>query len=70
MAIDFRRREFIAALGGAAFGWQLAARAQQSAGRNARIGLLQTSRDNPVVGRGYPAFLDELKKSVSGRAKI
>jgi putative tryptophan/tyrosine transport system substrate-binding protein len=26
-------------------------------------GLLQTSRDNPVVGRGYPAFLDELKKS-------
>ena len=62
MPIDFRRREFIAALGGAAFGWPLAARAQQS-GRNARIGLLQTSRDNPVVGRGYPAFLDELKKS-------
>src|SRR5262245_15851110 len=29
----------------------------------ARIGLLQTSRDNPVVAGGYPAFLDELKKS-------
>jgi len=25
--------------------------------------LLKPSLDNPVVARGYPAFLDELKKS-------
>ena len=36
---------------------------QQLAGRTARIGLLQPPLDNPVVARGYPAFLDELKKS-------
>jgi hypothetical protein len=59
----------IAVLVGAAVS-PLSARAQQLPGRIARIGLLQTSRDNPVVGRGYPAFLDELKKSGSALAKI
>jgi putative tryptophan/tyrosine transport system substrate-binding protein len=56
------RREFIAVLGGAAVS-PLSVRAQQLPGRTARIGLLQTSRDNPVVRQGYSAFLDELKKS-------
>src|SRR6516162_1437268 len=62
MPLNIGRREFTAVLVGAA-AWPLSARAQQLPGRTARIGLLQTSRDNPVVGRGYPAFLDELKKS-------
>jgi putative ABC transport system substrate-binding protein len=62
MSIDIARRELMAALG-VALVWPLAARARQLAGRTARIGFLQPSLDNPVVSLGYPAFLDELKKS-------
>jgi putative tryptophan/tyrosine transport system substrate-binding protein len=39
------------------------ARPQQSAGKIARIAFLGNTVGNPVTSPGYPAFLDELKKS-------
>jgi putative tryptophan/tyrosine transport system substrate-binding protein len=63
MAVGIGRRQFFSALGGTAVAWPFAARAQQLAGRTARIGIMQASLDDPVVARGYPVFLDELKKS-------
>jgi len=61
-----RRREFIAALGGAV-SWPLVARAQQS-GRTYHLSLFLPSRrdDEPL---GYKAFFDELRLSgyVEGR---
>jgi putative tryptophan/tyrosine transport system substrate-binding protein len=58
MAIGIGRRQLICVLGSAAVAWPLAARA----GKTARIGFMG-KLDNPVLALGYPAFLDELKKS-------
>jgi putative ABC transport system substrate-binding protein len=46
-------------LGGAAVAWPLATRAE----RSVRIGFVGKPLANPVPALGYPAFLDELKKS-------
>jgi putative tryptophan/tyrosine transport system substrate-binding protein len=58
-----RRRDFITLFGGAAATWSSAAGAQLLTDRTAKIGLIQASLADPVVARGHPAFLEELKKS-------
>ena len=59
---SMRRRDFIGALGGVAAAWPVMARARPSAGRISRIGFVGVV-DNPIISPGYPAFVDELKKS-------
>jgi putative ABC transport system substrate-binding protein len=58
-----RRRDFILALGGAATGWPLAARAQQPE-RMRRVGVLMTVGPDDAVGQTrYAAFLQGLQQS-------
>jgi len=60
MASHIERRKFLATLGGAAVGWPLAARAQQSE-RMRRIGvLLPAAADDPEYQTRAGAFLQGL----------
>src|SRR5215470_13335052 len=60
MRICLRRREFMAALGGAAV-WPLAARAQQQGGRMRRIGVLMSDDESDPAAKTYvSAFIQAL----------
>ncbi len=62
MAINIERRKFIAALGGTAFAWPLAARAQQ-ADRMRRVGVLwNLAADDPIGQARLAAFLQGLQE--------
>jgi ABC-type uncharacterized transport system substrate-binding protein len=62
MAINIARRKFIAALGGTALVWPLAARAQQ-ADRMRRVGVLwNLAADDPVGKARLAAFLQGLQE--------
>jgi len=62
MAIKIARRKFIAALGGAAAAWPLAARAQQ-ADQVRRIGVLMSTAADDTEGQArISAFLDGLQQ--------
>jgi putative tryptophan/tyrosine transport system substrate-binding protein len=62
MAINIARRKFIAALGGTAFAWPHAARAQQ-ADRMRRVGVLESrAADDPEAQTRRAAFLQGLQK--------
>jgi putative tryptophan/tyrosine transport system substrate-binding protein len=62
MAIGIGRRKFIAALGGAAVGWPLAAHAQQGE-RIMRIGALNgAAADDPIAQANNAAFVQGLQQ--------
>jgi putative tryptophan/tyrosine transport system substrate-binding protein len=57
-----KRREFIAALGGAAAAWPLAARAQQSAGMPRMGVLLANAKEHPLTAPSVAAFTKALQE--------
>jgi len=60
MTVTIGRRELLAALGGAAAAWPLAARAQQQSGKISRIGLL-TRKTDASVSTQIDAFREGLR---------
>jgi putative ABC transport system substrate-binding protein len=63
MTVTIGRRELLAALGGAAAAWPLAARAQQSATKVRRIGVLMSgSADDPAALAQISAFAQGLQE--------
>ncbi len=61
-ALNMRRREFIALVGGTVAAWPLPGEAQQGA-RVRLVGILEgISADTPAANARYPAFVEGLKE--------